>query len=289
MSSFYKKWEDLEIYDNYIFCKVMEDPKLCKEMLEILLGIDIEKIEYLVSERHIENEYSSHGVRLDIFVKNSDKIYNLEMQTGDYTHILNRARYYHSAMDIDETERGIDYKELKENYVLFICRGDPFGAKIPIYTKKTIFLETDAVLYDDKSHTVFYNASAYAKAENPEIRAVLKFISTLMADTEFTKELAHTVDRVKSNRNYRIRYMTVAQEIIWEKRAARKEGLAEGLAEGRAEGRAEGLTEGRVKGAEEHLLQLIKIKLSKNKSPEQIADEIELPLEETLAYIKQLS
>lgn len=272
MHSFIKKWEDLQIYDNYIFCKVMQIPELCKEMLEILLGIEIEKIEYLESERHIENEYSSHGVRLDIFVRNSNRIFNLEMQTSDYTYILNRARYYHSAMDIDETERGVNYRDLKENYVLFICRDDPLGAEIPIYTKKTVFLETDAIPYDDKSRTVFYNANAWKKAEDPEIRAVLKFISILKAESEFTKKLEDTVDRVKSNSNYRSRYMTVAQEISWAKHEARVEGLAEGRAE----------------GDKNRLLLQIKVKLAKNKSPEQIADEIELPVDETLELIKQV-
>ena len=47
MSQFSKKWEDLTIADNFIFCKVMENESLCKELLEILLGIKIEKINYI--------------------------------------------------------------------------------------------------------------------------------------------------------------------------------------------------------------------------------------------------
>lgn len=265
MSSFSKRWEDLQFYDNYIFCRVMEEPEMCRRMLEILLGIEIEKIEYLVSERHIETEYTSRGVRLDIFVKNSDRIFNLEMQTGDYADIQERARYYHSAMDIDETERGIYYRNLKENYVLFICLHDPFTADLPIYTRKTSFFETDIVPYDDKTHTVFYNTSAYDKAEDSEVRAVLKFISTLKTDSAFTRELEHTVERVKSDRDHRSRYMTVAQEIEWEKTLSFKE------------------------GEQSMLLQMIKVKLAKNKSPEQIADEIELSLEKTLELINQVS
>ncbi|MBQ0167099.1 MAG: hypothetical protein KBT02_08335 [Treponema sp.] len=59
--------------------------------------------------------------------------------------------------------------------------------------------------------------------------------------------------------------MTVAQEIEWEKTLSFKE------------------------GEQSMLLQMIKVKLAKNKSPEQIADEIELSLEKTLELIKQVS
>lgn len=41
-----EKWEKLTFADNYIFCKVMEtNPDVCKEMLELLLNIKIERIE----------------------------------------------------------------------------------------------------------------------------------------------------------------------------------------------------------------------------------------------------
>lgn len=32
MGQFSKKWEDLNFSDNYIFCKVMRNESLCKEM-----------------------------------------------------------------------------------------------------------------------------------------------------------------------------------------------------------------------------------------------------------------
>ena len=44
MGQFSKKWEDLNFSDNYIFCKVMRNESLCKEMLQILLDLKVEKI-----------------------------------------------------------------------------------------------------------------------------------------------------------------------------------------------------------------------------------------------------
>lgn len=281
MGQFSKRWEDLQIYDNYIFCTVMQDEHLCRELLEIMLDVKIERIEYLATEHHIETEYDAHGIRLDVFVKESDRVFNIEMQTGNYSDIIMRSRYYQGAMDVDTTERGVNYNKLKETYILFICCDDPFGMGIPSYTKETHFLETDEVPYADKTHVVFYNASAWDKAEDAEKQAVLRFISTLKADSEFTKELQDSIHIVKSNRDFRKKYMTVEWEIAREKREARETGLAEG--------RAEGLAQGRAEGEKNLLLRQIKSKLEKNKSVEQIADELEIPLSQAQELIHTLT
>lgn len=50
-----EKWEKLTFSDNYIFCKVMElNHDVCKEMLELLLNIEIERIEILKSRWKME-------------------------------------------------------------------------------------------------------------------------------------------------------------------------------------------------------------------------------------------
>ena len=37
-------------------------------------------------------------------------------------------------MDVDNLLRGQSYAELKESYVIFICKQDPFGKGLPVYT-----------------------------------------------------------------------------------------------------------------------------------------------------------
>lgn len=39
-------WENLKISNDFMFAKVMRNPELCKEMLERLLEITIDYIEY---------------------------------------------------------------------------------------------------------------------------------------------------------------------------------------------------------------------------------------------------
>lgn len=248
MGQFSKKWEDLNFSDNYIFCKVMRDEKLCKQFIEILLHLKIDKITYLNTEQIIENNYENKGIRLDVFLRDSSKIINLEMQTGDYDDLLLRSRYYQSAADVNSVPRRAHFKDLKENYIVFICKDDPFGFGLPCYTKNTNFKELPHFSYDDKTHNVFYNSSAYAKVEDKEIRSVLEFIYKLKAKSAFTKQLEDSVHVAKQKGTMKDEYMYFQDILEDEKEQARKIGHSEGLAAGLAEGKAKGLAEGKAEG-----------------------------------------
>ncbi len=76
---FEKKWEELTFTDNFIFCKVMEDESLCKELLETLLDIKIKKIVYQKTEESIIPDYESKSIRFDVYVKDGSRIFDVEI------------------------------------------------------------------------------------------------------------------------------------------------------------------------------------------------------------------
>ena len=250
MGQFSKPWNELTIADNFIFCKVMENERICKGVLETLLGISVEHIDYLKTENPIENFYDSRGIRLDVYVKDSERIFNIEMQTGNYNDMLLRARYYLSSSDVATTKRRTKFKDIRETYILFICKDDPFGEGIPRYTKISKFLETDRISYDDKSRNVFYNCSAWEKEGNPEVRGVLKFIYGLKPDSSLALEMDEAASLAKQKSELEDEYMYFSDILEDEKEEAREIGLAEGRAKGLEEGRAEGLAEGHAEGLE---------------------------------------
>ena len=47
-----------------------------------------------MAENPIENLYDPRGIRLDVYVKDSGRIFNIEIQTGNYDDLILRARYY---------------------------------------------------------------------------------------------------------------------------------------------------------------------------------------------------
>ena len=89
---FSKSFDDLNFTDNYMFCKVLQqNTELCKKMLEILLHMEIKEVKVIESEKPIENFYNSKGVRLDLYVKNDDESFDIEMQTCNYENLILRA------------------------------------------------------------------------------------------------------------------------------------------------------------------------------------------------------
>ena len=241
---FSKKWEELTFSDNYIFCKVMEDERLCRHLLEILLDIRIEKLEYIRTETPVENFFDSRGVRLDVLVKDTGRTFDIEMQAGSYRDILLRSRYYQGALDVGVTKRRTKYRELKESYILFICRDDPFGAGCPVYTQKSVFEEAPEVEYNDKTHKVFYNASGYEAAAGSEIGEVLRFIYNTETGGGFTQELAESVEAAKAQPEVKDGYMYFSDILEEEKEKAAAAGEERGRSAGIAIGEERGFTAG---------------------------------------------
>ena len=158
---------------------------------------------------------------------------------------------------------------------MFICKDDPFGKGIPCYTKLTKFLETDEISYNDKSHNVFYNCSAWEKEKNPEIRQVLKFIYGLKPDSGLALEMNEAASLAKQKSDLEDEYMYFSDILEDEKEEAREIGLAEG----RAKGRAEGLELGRQQQKLDSARNLLRSKLL---TPSQIAQNLDLTLEEVI-------
>jgi len=75
-----KPFEDLTIADDFMFCKVMEYEPICKEFLEILFAVKIEKITYLSSQNTVTANSGAKTVRLDVLVKDkAGTSYDIEM------------------------------------------------------------------------------------------------------------------------------------------------------------------------------------------------------------------
>ena len=100
-----------------------------------------------------------------------------------------------------------------------------------------MFLETDEISYDDKSHVVFYNASAYDKVtDNEELKAVLRFVYENKSQSEYTDKLEDSSKTAKSRSEWEDDYMYFQDILEEEKEQAREIGLAEGREKGLEEG-----------------------------------------------------
>ena len=224
-----EKWNSLTLANNFIFCKVLEEnPDVCKELLEMLLDIKIDRIEQPKSEQTFKTDFDSRGIRLDVYVKDgTGRCFDIEIQTSNYMRLEKRARYYQGLMDVDSIQFGQEYSALKDSYVIFLCLGDAFGYRLPVYTFRYRAEEDKNILMNDGTVNIFFNATMYDKMQSENLRSFFKYLCGKNSDDNFTDRLSALVKRVKMNAQWRHRYMTIEQEIKLQVEARTKERLNE--------------------------------------------------------------
>lgn len=211
-----KPFEELNFADDGMFQAVMKNPEASAELVERLLGLRVKSVKYPKLEKTIAPYYATKGVRLDVYLKDVDKIIDVELQTYEMDALGKRTRYYQSMVDIDSLMKGEDYSELKDSYILFICKFDPFRDEkkephgLYRYTFRNICSENSSVNLDDKCLKVVYNASAYEKAEDPKIRALLRFIQiNEPGEDPFAKRLENFVFKARQNEKFKREYLAM--------------------------------------------------------------------------------
>ena len=165
-----KPFENLTYHDDFMFGVVMQDREICCESLECILGFKIDHIEYAEHQKTIEPLYTSHGIRLDVYVQDGSRVYDVEIQNTDEQDLGRRTRYYQSMIDMDSLLRGQDYSELKESIIIFLCRFDPFKKQIPCYTIKRLCEQDKSVKVNDAATVQIFNCTAYDKVKNENLR-----------------------------------------------------------------------------------------------------------------------
>ncbi len=271
--------ERIKFSNNYMFQRVMAHEDICKGVLEAVLGVEIECVEYHNVEQIIEPNMYSRGVRMDALVKGSNKIYDIEMQARKEPLLGKRFRYYQGAIDTSLVTKGDDYDKLLESYIIFLFVDDPFDYGLPVYTIERVCLEEPDLEINAESHWIALNASAWEQEERRPLRDLLEYVSTgnvngdgLMEKidslVETVNQDSHWTDTYWAvstieedlKRHYRMKERQLVREALAEGQAKGEEigralgeeiGMAKGLEEGLAKGLEEGLAEGRQAGIAE--------------------------------------
>ena len=206
-----------------IFAEVMEDPEICRGLLErILPEKKVKELRFI----KLEDEYvpgsgtsvmvknpetektifvgiEAKSVRLDVLFDAEDEWYDIEMQFENLGDLPKRSRYYHAVKTVRSLKRGQDYRDLKPGYVIFICMFDYYNLDQPVYTFE---------MYDEKNHlklndgqvTIFLNGVC----ENNVPKELKTFYQYLQTGTACEDELIQKMDRAVTEVNQReeVRY-----------------------------------------------------------------------------------
>ena len=75
-----KTWEELTIQDNFLFQKVMQNKRICKHLIELILQIKIKDISFPETEKSMGSRYDRKSIRLDVYVEDeAGRVFDIEM------------------------------------------------------------------------------------------------------------------------------------------------------------------------------------------------------------------
>lgn len=221
-----KKYEDLTFTDDFMFCKILyTNPELCKQLLELILGRKIKKIRYLTTQNTIDITSDGKGIRLDVYLEGDSKVYDIEMQTTGKSNLPKRSRYYQGMIDLNLIEKGADYSELKETFIIFVCLHDPFKHNECVYTFENRCKEVQGLQLGDESTKIFLNASGNKENLPEELKNFLDFLSGEEPRGRLATEIARKVELAVQHEEWRTEYMTLLQRD--------REKFAEGMEQGK--------------------------------------------------------
>ena len=207
-----KPIEELAITDDFMFGAVMGDPKYCKPLLEIALGVRIRRIEYPELQKAINERYGSKSVRLDAYVEDdAGTVYDVEIQTTDRRNLPERMRYYQSLIDLRILEKGEDYTALRRSFVIFICTYDPFGKGRYAYTFESRCREDLGVALGDKATKIVLNAKGRVGEASGDLKALLRYMDGGAPESPYTRALDAAVAEIRADKKWRREYMVLVE------------------------------------------------------------------------------
>ena len=210
--------------DEFMTAVFEENKPAVRLVLRIILGKPGLEVTEVNVQKEIEN-LNGRSLRLDVLARDEGKLYNIEIQRSDAGCIPERARFHGSVLDATFLDKGSDFEDLPETYVIFITENDVFGKGLALYTVERTIKETGQD-FDDRLHIIYVNGRYRG---DDDIGLLMRDFSCTNADEMTYNELAERVRYLKENTMSKYGMSRAVEEYGNEREA-----------EGREQGRAEG-------------------------------------------------
>ena len=240
-----KRFDDLTITDDYMFCAVMQDKSICTTVLNMVLADSIGPISDITYQKTFDQAGYAKGIRLDVWVTDSNgSVYDVEMQTTNQQDLAKRLRYYQSVIDVSSLEKGGHYTDLPDSFIIFFCPFDYLNRGLPVYTFKTVCSEDNVIVLADGVTKVIINSTAADKEPDPELKAFLEYMNGITSDSPFIRKIERYIKELKENEERRKEYMLIQAFEMDARKDGIQQGIQQGLRQGIQQGKSLGLAEG---------------------------------------------
>ncbi len=266
------KLQDLNLVDKFLFDEVMEDTESYEALISILLENEIHLLTKPETEKELRVSPQLRQVRLDVVsMDRSKKVYYTEMQKTDTGNLRKRSRLYQAQLDVSLLEPGTtNFNLLNNSCFILIAPFDIFGKGLYRYTFEGTCRECPELRINDGAIRIFINTEGTNGEDfSQEFLDLMKYVTestdvvSQSSDSTRLKLIHKNVRKIKASEKMGVKYMQK-----WEELAYARE-------EGKVEGRVEGLVEGEAKGEKIYLIKSVCKKLTKGKTVEVIAEELE--------------
>lgn len=163
----------LNVIDDVFFQKMAENQEVAEEILRIILEKPKLKVIDSKVQRFLRNT-GAHSVVLDLICEVEDhSIISCEVQKADDDDHQRRVRFNRSNIDTIFVEKGLDYKDLPDVYVIFISKFDVFHENRTIYHIDRVIQETGTVV-ENGTHEIYVNTAVDDKSDIAELMQYFK-------------------------------------------------------------------------------------------------------------------
>ena len=242
--------EDLTLLDDTFMKIALNDIEACQHVIRILMDDPSIEIVEVRSQYRISKLVSKDAV-LDILAEDTQgRVYNLEIQRKTTLDHARRTRRYNAMVDAEYLEKGKEYSEMPEVYVIYISETDIWKTRQTESPVEKHF-KGQMTEYDDGQHTIYINA---AINDGSSKAALMQYFKTCDPDDMSQGALSRRVRYLKREKGG-IEEMCEYSERIFN--GGREEGLREGRREGRWEERQAMIHLMRAQGIDEETIEKI--------------------------------
>ena len=219
----------MNLMDDQFFQKVVQDIESCEEILRIILQMPDLKVLSNQIERTIP-VLTAHAVKLDLICEDCNgNIFNVEVQKANDTNHQKRVRYNMACVDTLSAEKGINYKDLPDVYVIYISAFDLFQQGKTIYHVQRSICETGTVI-ENGTHEIYVNTTV---DDGSDIAQLMQYFKNSTGIHPLFEKLSSQVyyykESPKGAKNMKSVFDEYAEEVAAEKVAERDKEMAVAL------------------------------------------------------------